>query len=149
MTGRMPSRAGWHRLPRGENRELGLIRAALDIAGQAHVAQTRASGEPYLTHAIAVADIVAGMRLDHESIAAAILHDVVEDTDVTLEQITEQCGPSVAHLVDGVTKMSSIGEYSFAADGGKEQIKAESLRKLLLAMAEDVRVVLILSLIHI
>ncbi len=123
--------------------ELLLIRAALDIAGHAHIEQTRASGEPYLTHAMAVADIVAAMRLDHESIAAAILHDVVEDTDVTLEQITEQCGPSVAHLVDGVTKMSSIGEYSFSADGGKEQIKAESLRKLLLAMAEDVRVVLI------
>ncbi len=123
--------------------ELALIHTALDIAGQAHVEQTRASGEPYLSHAMAVADIVAGMRLDHESIAAAILHDVVEDTDVTLEQIAEQCGPSVAHLVDGVTKMSTIGEYSFSTDGGKEQIKAESLRKLLLAMAEDVRVVLI------
>jgi len=122
--------------------ELLIIRAALDIADQAHVEQTRASGEPYLTHAMAVADIVAGMRLDHESIAAAILHDVVEDTDVTLEQITERCGASVAHLVDGVTKMSSIGELSFAGDG-KENIKAESLRKLLLAMAEDVRVVLI------
>ncbi len=123
--------------------ELALIRTALDIADQAHVEQTRASGEPYLTHAMAVADIVSGMRLDHEGIAAAILHDVVEDTDVTLEQITERCGPSVAHLVDGVTKMSSIGDYSFTGEGGKEQIKAESLRKLLLAMAEDVRVVLI------
>ncbi len=123
--------------------ELDLIRTALDIADRAHVEQTRASGEPYLTHAMAVADIVTGLRLDHVSIAAAILHDVVEDTDVTLEQITERCGPSVAHLVDGVTKMSTIGEYSFSGEGGKEQIKAESLRKLLLAMAEDVRVVLI------
>jgi len=123
--------------------EVALIRTALDIADQAHVEQTRASGEPYLTHAMAVADIVTGLRLDHESIAAAILHDVVEDTDVTLEQIIEQCGPSVAHLVDGVTKMSSIGDYKINGEGGKESIKAESLRKLLLAMAEDVRVVLI------
>jgi GTP pyrophosphokinase len=123
--------------------ELALIRTALDLAGRAHLEQTRASGEPYLTHAMAVADIVAGMRLDHESIAAAMLHDVVEDTDVTLQQIAEQCGPPVAHLVDGVTKMSSIGELSFAGEGGKENIRAESLRKLLLAMAEDVRVVLI------
>ena len=123
--------------------ELAIIRTALDIADKAHVEQTRASGEPYLTHAMAVADIVAGMRLDHESIAAAILHDVVEDTDVTLEQIAEQCGASVAHLVDGVTKMSSISDFKIGSDGGKENIKAESLRKLLLAMAEDVRVVLI------
>ncbi|HEX9803857.1 MAG TPA: HD domain-containing protein, partial [Gammaproteobacteria bacterium] len=123
--------------------ELALIRTALDLADRAHLEQTRASGEPYLTHAMAVADIVAGMRLDHESIAAAMLHDVVEDTDVTLQQIAEQCGPPVAHLVDGVTKMSSIGELSFAGEGGKENIRAESLRKLLLAMAEDVRVVLI------
>lgn len=123
--------------------ELTLIHTALELADQAHVEQIRASGEPYLTHAMAVADIVAGMRLDHESIAAAILHDVVEDTDVTLEHVAEQCGASVARLVDGVTKMSSIGDYSFSGDGGKEHIKAESLRKLLLAMAEDVRVVMI------
>jgi len=123
--------------------EIALIREALDIADQAHVEQTRASGEPYLNHAMAVADIVAGLRLDHESIAAAILHDVVEDTDITLEQIRERCGESVAHLVDGVTKMSSIGDYQLNGEGGKEQIKAESLRKLLLAMAEDVRVVMI------
>ncbi|MCW9089372.1 MAG: GTP diphosphokinase [Gammaproteobacteria bacterium] len=124
--------------------EIALIRTALEIADKAHVEQLRASGEPYLTHAMAVADIVAGLRLDHESIAAAILHDVVEDTDITLEQVAEQCGPAVAHLVDGVTKMSYIGAYQLnGAQQGKEQIKAESLRKLLLAMAEDVRVVMI------
>ncbi len=122
--------------------EMELINKAVAIADQAHLTQLRASGEPYLNHAMAVADIVTGLRLDHESIAAAILHDVVEDTDVTLEQVAEQCGPAVAHLVDGVTKMSSIGEYH-AAGGSKEKIKAESLRKLLLAMAEDVRVVMI------
>lgn len=125
-----------------KSEEMELIRTAVEIADQAHLSQTRASGEPYLNHALAVADIVTGLRLDHEAIAAAILHDVVEDTDVTLEQVAEQCGPAVAHLVDGVTKMSSIGEYH-AKEGRKESIKAESLRKLLLAMAEDVRVVMI------
>ncbi len=123
--------------------EVALIRGALNIAEQAHQKQVRASGEPYLNHAMAVADIVASLRLDHESIAAAILHDVVEDTDVTLEQIKEICSPSVAHLVDGVTKMSSIGDYQRLREGSGEQIRAESLRKLLLAMAEDVRVVMI------
>ncbi|MGM0594170.1 MAG: GTP diphosphokinase [Pseudomonadota bacterium] len=123
--------------------EVALIRTALEMAGSAHTAQTRASGEPYLTHVMAVADIVAGLRLDHESIAAALLHDVVEDTEITLEEVERQCGLAVARLVDGVTKMSSIGDYQLNGEGGKEQIKAESLRKLLLAMAEDVRVVLI------
>ena len=123
--------------------ELTVIRRALEIAEQAHVSQTRASGEPYLTHAMAVADIVLGMRLDHESIAASILHDVVEDTSITIEQIAEQCGEGVAHLVDGVTKMNTISEYQVGQQGKKENLKAESLRKLLLAMAEDVRVVLI------
>ena len=123
--------------------ELAVIRSALDIAEHAHVSQKRASGEPYLTHAMAVADIVLGLRLDHESIAAAILHDVVEDSDITLEQIAERCGDSVARLVDGVTKMNSIGEYQVGQQGKKENLKAESLRKLLLAMAVDVRVVLI------
>lgn len=122
--------------------EMELIRTAVEIADKAHLTQTRASGEPYLNHALAVADIVTGLRLDSESIAAAILHDVVEDTDISLEQVNELCGPGVAKLVDGVTKMSSIGEYH-ATDGRKENIKAESLRKLLLAMAEDVRVVMI------
>ena len=123
--------------------ELAVIRNALSIAEQAHVSQTRASGEPYLTHAMAVADIVLGLRMDHESIAAAILHDVVEDSEITLEQVAEACGPTVAHLVDGVTKMNTIGEYQIGQQGKKESLKAESLRKLLLAMAEDVRVVLI------
>ena len=123
--------------------EITVIRRALDIADQAHTTQTRASGEPYLTHAMAVADIVLGLSLDHESIAAAILHDVVEDTNISLEQISEQCGVSVAHLVDGVTKMNTISEFQVAQQGKKENLKAESLRKLLLAMAEDVRVVLI------
>ena len=124
--------------------EVDLIRRAIVVAENAHRTQTRASGEPYLIHAVAVADILAGLRMDHETLAAAILHDVVEDTAVTLEDIEQACGPAVAHLVDGLTKMKVIGEYQAAEQGNKrEQVKAESLRKLLLAMAEDVRVVLI------
>ena len=124
--------------------EMSLICRAISLAKQAHSNQTRASGEPYLTHAIAVSEIVSGLRLDAESLAAAILHDVVEDTDVTLEDVAEVCGSEVAHLVDGVTKMRVIGEYKQDVDSArKEKVKAESLRKLLLAMAEDVRVVLI------
>jgi GTP pyrophosphokinase len=121
-----------------------LISRAITMARQAHFEQTRVSGEPYLTHAIAVSEIVSSLRLDAESLAAAILHDVVEDSDVTLEDVTEVCGPEVAHLVDGVTKMGIIGEYQQELNvAPKEKLKAESLRKLLLAMAEDVRVVLI------
>ncbi len=123
--------------------EVELIRKAMELAERAHRTQTRASGEPYLAHAIAVADILAGLRMDHETLAAAILHDVVEDTAVTVEEIAERCSPAVAHLVDGLTKMKVIREYQAVEQGKKEQVKAESLRKLLLAMAEDVRVVLI------
>ena len=122
--------------------EMSVIHRAIDMAESAHADQQRASGEPYLTHAIAVADILARLRMDHHTLAAAILHDVVEDTEVTLEQVSEACGAEVAHLVDGVTKMAIISDYH-EIEQGKEQIKAESLRKLLLAMAEDVRVVLI------
>ncbi len=121
------------------------IRAALDCARAAHQKQTRASGEPYLLHCLAVAEIVHRLKLDHEAVAAAILHDVVEDTDVTLERVAELFGEQVAHLVDGVTKMGRIGEMRESA-GGKRVVApshAESVRKLLLAMAEDVRVVLI------
>ncbi len=124
--------------------DMALICRAISLAKQGHVDQTRASGEPYLTHAIAVAEILSDLRMDHVSLAASILHDVVEDTDVTLEDVEQVCGPAVAHLVDGVTKMKVIGEYQQSEEKNrKENIKAESLRKLLLAMAEDVRVVLI------
>ncbi len=90
--------------------EAELIRHACDLAQTAHAGQTRASGEPYFRHSIAVAQILADLRLDHEAISAAILHDVVEDTDVSLEDITQKFGSRVAHLVDGVTKMDLIEE---------------------------------------
>ncbi|MGD2075045.1 MAG: GTP diphosphokinase [Gammaproteobacteria bacterium] len=122
------------------------IRAALDCARIAHRTQTRASGDPYLLHCLAVAEIVHHLKLDHEAVAAALLHDVVEDTDVTLERVREEFGEQVAHLVDGVTKMGRIGAMREPAtsDGRlAEPSHSESVRKLLLAMAEDVRVVLI------
>jgi len=125
--------------------EMALICRAIDLAGRAHEGQLRASGEPYLNHALQVADILEGLHLDHESLSAAILHDVVEDTPVTLAEVENTCGPAVARLVDGVTKMGAIGQYQqgLAERGRKEPVNAENLRKLLLAMAEDVRVVLI------
>ena len=122
-----------------------LIHAALALAQQAHRRQLRASGEPYLVHCLAVAEIVHHLHLDHEAVAAAILHDVVEDTDVSLDAIEKEFGANVATLVDGVTKMGHIEEIRGAApgEGAVELSHSESVRKLLLAMAEDVRVVLI------
>jgi len=122
-----------------------LIARALERARGAHSGQSRASGEPYLTHCLAVAEVVDHLSLDAESVAAALLHDVVEDTDITLEQLSEEFGAGLAGLVNGVTKMGHIGEmrgpYSDKAAGDSQH--SESVRKLLLAMAEDVRVVLI------
>ncbi|HFD81001.1 MAG TPA: GTP diphosphokinase [Gammaproteobacteria bacterium] len=121
------------------------IHKALEYARQAHSGQTRASGEPYLVHCLAVAEIVHHLNLDHEAVIAAILHDVVEDTDASLEDLREQFGGQVCHLVDGVTKMGHIDELRDPASVVRSATAthAESVRKLLLAMAEDVRVVLI------
>ena len=121
-----------------------LVRRACRFAAQAHAGQRRASGEPYVQHALAAARILAELRLDPEAIAAAILHDVVEDTSVTLDDVRREFGERVATLVDGVTKMDVIQELKGAAVGKpREHAQAESLRKMLLAMAEDVDVVLI------
>jgi GTP pyrophosphokinase len=121
-----------------------LVRRACERAERAHTGQQRASGEPYFQHALAVARILADLRLDPEAMAAAILHDVVEDTPVTLDDVQREFGEHVARLVDGVTKMQAIqGLKGANAAGRTEQTQAESLRKMLLAMAEDVDVVLI------
>jgi len=124
--------------------ERNLLTKAADWASSAHHGQLRESGEPYIHHALAVAEILNDLKLDHETIAAAMLHDVVEDTEITREDVEREFGPSIARLVDGVTKMERIGEFrELGQDGAREHAQAESLRKLLLAMAEDVRVVLI------
>ncbi len=90
----------------------------------------------------AVAEILNDLNLDYETLAAAMLHDVVEDTEITLDDVQHEFGPVIARMVDGVTKMERIGEFQKVSESG-DQNQAESLRKLLLAMAEDVRVVLI------
>jgi len=124
-----------------------VIRRAWEYAQRAHEGQKRMSGEPYVWHVAAVAQILAELGLDHETIAAAILHDVVEDTKVDIEELTRAFGPRIATLVDGVTKMKVIQEFrpegADSRDLRRHHAQAESLRKMLLAMAEDVRVVFI------
>ncbi|OAT85002.1 RelA/SpoT family protein [Desulfotomaculum copahuensis] len=114
-----------------------LLSKAYHFAEKAHGAQKRISGEPYILHPLAVARILAELELDLETLEAALLHDVVEDTTVTLEQIEAEFGAEVALLVDGVTKLSRL-EYR-----SKEERQAENLRKMFLAMARDIRVILI------
>ncbi len=116
---------------------LDLIRRAYDFAKEQHKSQVRQSGEPFLSHPLEVAHILAGMHLDSTTIAAALLHDVVEDTKIPLAQITERFGPDVARLVAGATKISRL---EFIAP---ETRQAENVRKMLLAMADDVRVVVV------
>ncbi|RMF02608.1 MAG: GTP diphosphokinase [Chloroflexi bacterium] len=124
--------------------EMDFICKACELAQQAHHGQFRASGEPYFQHSLSVANILADLRLDHETIAAAVLHDVLEDTPVTYEDLVAEFGEPVARLVDGVTKMGQIQEYRGQSKRSrKERIQAESLRKMFLAMVDDVRVVLI------
>ena len=117
--------------------ELGVFLHALEFSSAAHQGQYRKDGEPYVTHPLAVAAILASWRMDIQTLASALLHDVVEDTPVTREQLTEQFGQSVADLVDGVTKLDKLQFES------KTHAQAENFRKTLLAMARDVRVILI------
>ena len=117
--------------------DLGQLDKAFDIAIEAHAPQLRASGEPYVTHPIAAAQIVADLGIDPAAVEAALLHDVPEDTEYDLSDIEEKFGSDVAHLVDGVTKLSKFSTHSH------EQQQAENIRKMFLAMAEDIRVVLI------
>ncbi len=111
---------------------------AYDLANAAHKGQCRVSGEPYISHPIAVAMILADLGMDDECIQAALLHDVVEDTEIPLEQISRQFGSDVALLVNGVTK---LGQISYQTS--REERQAENVRKMLLAMAQDVRVIII------
>ena len=113
------------------------ILAAYEVAREAHKGQCRVSGEPYISHPIAVSIILVDLGMDSECIEAALLHDVVEDTDVTAEQVQKQFGADVALLVEGVTK---LGKISFTS---REEQQAENVRKMLLAMAQDVRVIII------
>ena len=113
------------------------VKEAYRFSDQAHLGQFRASGEPYISHPIAVTEICAGWKLDADSLMAALLHDVIEDQDVSKSDLAERFGPDVAELVDGLTKLDRL---EFAT---KAEQQAESFRKMLLAMARDVRVILI------
>ena len=107
------------------------------MANKAHSGQKRATGEPYIFHPLSVAYILSELELDRNAIVAALLHDVAEDTDTTLEDIESQFGKEIAFLVDGVTKLSQF-KYK-----NKEDQQLENFQKMFLAMAEDVRVVII------
>jgi GTP pyrophosphokinase len=117
--------------------DIELLRRAYVFSAMEHKGQVRHSGEPYLVHPLEVADILADMRLDTAAIAAGLLHDVVEDTLTTVDRIQELFGPEIAHVVEGVTKLSAIPFSS------KEERQAESFRKMLLAMVDDIRVIMV------
>ena len=118
--------------------DISLIEKAFHIADTAHNGQVRKSGEPYIIHPLCVAIILADLELDKETIVAGLLHDVVEDTVMTTEEIAQEFSAEVALLVDGVTK---LGQLNYSAD--KVEVQAENLRKMFLAMAKDIRVILI------
>jgi len=117
--------------------EVERVQAAYDFAFEAHEGQRRRSGEPYITHPVAVADLLADLRLDSQTLIAAILHDVMEDTPTLKEEITTRFGREVAELVDGVSKLDQIQFKSRA------EAQAESFRKMLLAMVRDIRVIMV------
>ncbi len=117
--------------------QVNLVRRAYFYAEQAHDGQTRRSGEPYVTHPLAVANILAGMHMDHQSLMAAMLHDVIEDTGIPKDALVGQFGDTVAELVDGVSKLTQM---TFET---KAEAQAENFQKMALAMARDIRVILV------
>ncbi len=117
--------------------EIALMEKAYAMASKAHAGQIRFSGEPYIMHPVAVSRILFDLGMDHESLIAALLHDVVEDTDITLQDIEETFGKDVANLVDGVTKLGKVPTATW------EERQAENIRKMLIAMSQDIRVIII------
>ncbi len=120
-----------------------LVREAYAFAAERHAGQLRKSGDPVITHPIHAAETIANLQLDASTIAAALLHDVQEDCGVTNEEIVKRFGSDVAVMVEGVTKLGQIGGQAAEARSGEEHVQAENLRKMFLAMAQDLRVVII------
>ena len=118
--------------------DLTMIEKAYQVAKEQHKDQKRKSGEPYIIHPLCVAIILADLQMDKETIAAGLLHDVVEDTGMTLEEITKEFNPDVALLVDGVTKLTQLN-----LNTDKVEMQAENLRKMFVSMAKDIRVIII------
>ena len=117
--------------------DLSKIITAYEFAAKAHEGQFRSSGQPYIIHPLAVAYILLELGMDTDTICAAMLHDVVEDTPVTLDEVKKRFGQDVAMLVDGVTKLNQVPIFN------KEEQQAENVRKMLLAMSQDIRVIII------
>jgi len=117
--------------------DVGLVRKAYEFSAKAHVGQRRLSGEPYVQHPIAVAGVLTSLKTDVTAIVAALLHDTLEDTVATPDELEREFGKDVVHLVDGVTKIGKITFRSY------EEKQAENFRKMVLSMADDIRVVLI------
>lgn len=125
------------------NIDVALVRLAYQTAAAAHRGQSRAGGEPYITHCLAVADFIADLHLDTAAIAAGLLHDTLEDTELTEADLEKQFGKEITFLVKGVTKLGQIQYQTQPSVVSKQQLYAKSLRRLLLAMAKDIRVILI------
>ena len=121
----------------GDSFDRDLIKKAYDIASEKHEGQKRLSGEPFFIHPFSVACITAKLGMDSESVAAALLHDAVEDTDLSISDVKRDFGETIAMLVDGVTKLGKINYVS------KEELQAENVRKMFIAMSEDIRVIII------
>ncbi|KAK2649542.1 hypothetical protein Ddye_017031 [Dipteronia dyeriana] len=125
-------------------KELELVHNALKLAFEAHDGQKRRSGEPFIIHPVEVARILGELELDWESIAAGLLHDTVEDTNVTFERIEEEFGPIVRHIVEGETKVSKLGKLKCKNENiSVQDVKADDLRQMFIAMTEEVRVIIV------
>ncbi len=120
-----------------------LLRRGYEAALAAHAGQARKSGEPYIHHPLAVADALADLRMDVPTLVASLLHDVPEDTAISLEAVRTQFGDEIARLVDGVTKLERLRDLSRSQEGGLAEAQAENIRKIFLAMVDDIRVIMI------
>ncbi len=119
------------------NKDKNILQKAFDLASAGHIDQKRDSGEPYITHPLHVAIYLSELSMDLETIVSAILHDLIEDTDITYNDIKKEFGKEIADIVDGVTKLDKINYNS------KEEAKADAIRKMVIAMSKDIRVLIL------